>query len=321
MATGDTTARGAGSDWYSGPGAQEWAVWHVLCEIWALQRQLPERKRLTEAQIRAAVRELNDPGMLRPGTAFSLTPVQCHLLVQLRLLSALTARRPGPGHTPGLTSPNLGWTEPSRPGQLAGPPELFDGLLTLATGVVQVLTGFHVVGGIAAMLHGALKIAGPDSPITEITDAVRKSLTPGITAIQESVKLMAPLPDNGRSGLRGAMCLAAHEITGVEVGVLNHQLFPAERATRSAPDPGPVGDIPAEVPIVERHILPLLYAASISYEDLYSPEPDLDVGIHVDFDPDPDFGIDLDLDRDLDLDLDLDLPTTPRLRPPGRGLF
>lgn len=108
---------------------------------------------------------------------------------------------------------------------LAAPRSVFDGLLTLATGVVQVMSGFHVAGGITAMLHGAFRMADPDSPLTKIAASCRKALTPGLTVIQESVKLVAPLPDNECGGLRDALCEATHQITGVEVGGLKHQLF------------------------------------------------------------------------------------------------
>ncbi|MER6288455.1 hypothetical protein [Streptomyces sviceus] len=107
--------------------------------------------------------------------------------------------------------------------------------MTLATGVVEVMTGFHIAGGIAAMLHGAFRIAAPDSPLTQVAAACRKALTPGLTVIQESVKMMAPLPDNEHSGLRDALCFATYQITGVEVGALKHQLFGPGDARPPAP--------------------------------------------------------------------------------------
>ncbi|MFL1904213.1 hypothetical protein ACJWDR_34675 [Streptomyces tauricus] len=109
---------------------------------------------------------------------------------------------------------------------LAAQGQVLDGLPTLATGVVQVMTGFHIAGGIAAMLHGAFRMADPDSSLTRIADACRKALTPDLTVIQESVRAMAPLPDNDRGGLRDALSEAARQIIGVEVGALKHQLFP-----------------------------------------------------------------------------------------------
>ncbi len=311
MTQEEATARAAGIDWYSGLSHREWAVWHVLCEIWSLQRQLPARERLTEAQIQALVRELTGLGRLRTGTPLSLTPEQCHLLVQLRLLSALTDRRTGPDRSTDVTPPNLNWTEPSRPGQFTGPPELLDGLLTLATGVVQVLTGFHVAGGIVAMLHGAQRIAWPDSPLTEITGVVRKTLTPGITAIQESVKMMAPLPDNAHSGRRDAMCLAVYEITGVEVTAFNHQLRQVEGGTRSTPDLPPAATLPDAPPLhhpVQAPMPPVradteepdetpVIGRSLIPEAFPPTEPRLK--LNLDEDPDP--------------------PTTLRRPPPGLG--
>lgn len=241
--------------WFEGFTAEEWALWHVLCEIWALQGLLPEERAAAKGEgerreeERRAVATLlglaglgeSRPGGPWPGERTALTPRQRHLLAQLRLLSALTPPdrpdhlklaaltnaesrssailRPA-GHPTAPRTPNL-TTE-----GLAAPPSAFDALLTLTSGVVQVFTGFHVLGGIAAMLHGVCRLASPDSPLTTITSTIRKVLAPDITVIQESVKMMAPLPDNERSGLRDALCLAAHEVTGLEVGALKHQLFP-----------------------------------------------------------------------------------------------
>jgi len=186
---------------------------------------------------------------LRPSAPrLMLSEEQRHLLVVLRLLGALipetreSARQPpsstGVPHRkssqPAVGTPatvNLDRTG------LAAPRSVFDGLLTLATGVVQVMNGFHLVGGIAAMLHGAFRMADPDSPLTQIAEVCRKVLTPDLTVIQESVKMMAPLPDNGRGGLRDALCEATLQITGGEVGALKHQLFPPAGLINRTPWP------------------------------------------------------------------------------------
>lgn len=120
---------------------------------------------------------------------------------------------------------------------LSAPHSALDGLLTIACGAVQLATGVHLLGGIAAMLHGAGRLTAPDSLFTRAMNTVRKVLTPDVTVIQESVKMMALLPENERSGLRDTLCLAAHEITGLELGALKHQLF--------APDEPKVEEQPA----------------------------------------------------------------------------
>ncbi|MFH8466780.1 hypothetical protein [Streptomyces sp. NPDC017991] len=159
----------------------------------------------------------------------ALIPEACQLAPESSGPTAVRYRLPVPpaAGTPSETNLDLAG--------LAAPRSMFDGLLTLATGVAQVMTGFHTAGGIAAMLHGAFRMADPDSSLTRIADACRKALTPDLTAIQESVKAMAPLPDNDRGGLRDALCEATRQITGVEVGALKHQLFL----------PGPGADQPA----------------------------------------------------------------------------
>ncbi|NGO80287.1 hypothetical protein G6045_32190 [Streptomyces sp. YC504] len=235
--------------------SQEWAVWHVLCEIWALQWLLPESEVVEESEDEQAEEQMLAAGALllaQPnepwtGPQLALTPYQQHLLVQLRLLAELvtpeppasavktTAQHAAPDSR---TTPQPGVSTPPASNLdcagLAAPPSLFDALLTLAAGVVQVLIGFHVVGALAAMAHGAFKVAAPDSPLTEIAGVVRKALTPHLTVIQESIKMMAPLPDNERSGLRDTFCLATHQITGGDVGALKHQLFPPRDTGPSA---------------------------------------------------------------------------------------
>ncbi|MER7172867.1 hypothetical protein [Streptomyces mesophilus] len=227
--------------------SQEWAVWHVLCEIWALQRLLPdseiveenEDEQAGEQMLAAAALLLEQPHEPWTGPQLKLTPYQRHLLVQLRLLAELVTPEPPASAVKtteqhaapdSRTTPQPGVSTPPASNLdcagLAAPPSLLDALLTLAAGVVQVLIGFHVVGAIAAMAHGAFKAAAPHSPLTEIAGVVRKALTPHLTVIQESIRMMAPLPDNERSGLRDTFCLATHQITGGDVEALKHQLFP-----------------------------------------------------------------------------------------------
>ncbi|MFJ9041886.1 hypothetical protein ACIRF8_35695 [Streptomyces sp. NPDC102406] len=94
-----------------------------------------------------------------------------------------------------------------------------------------MFTGLNVLGGIAAMLHGVGRAAAPDTRFTATMSTVRKALAPDITVIQESVKMMAPLPDNERSGLRDTLSVAAREITGVDLGALKHQLNGPDEGT------------------------------------------------------------------------------------------
>ncbi|MFI2189101.1 hypothetical protein [Streptomyces sioyaensis] len=162
---------------------------------------------------------------LPPDEPITLSQDQRHALVQLRLLAALTTPEPtvdpvDPVEAP--RTPNL-TTE-----GLAAPHSALDGLLTIACGAIQLATGLHLLGGIAAILHGAGRLTAPDSAFTKAMSTVRKALAPDVTVIQESVKMMAPLPENERSGLRDTLCLAAHEITGLELGALKHQLFAPE---------------------------------------------------------------------------------------------
>ncbi|MEU0007791.1 hypothetical protein ABZ079_26770 [Streptomyces sp. NPDC006314] len=174
-----------------------------------------------------------------PGEPIALSTAHRHVLVQLRLLAALATPQPtgdpvdpvhwtGTPRTPNLTTEGL-----------SAPHSTLDGLLTIACGAVQLATGLHLLGGIAAILHGAGRLAAPDSPFTKAMRTVRKALTPDITVIQESVTMMAPLPDNDRSGLRDTLCLAAHEITGLDLAALKHQLFaPEQPAIEEQPPTG-----------------------------------------------------------------------------------
>ncbi len=100
-----------------------------------------------------------------------------------------------------------------------------DSLLTLGCGVIQMATGAHLLGGLAAILHGAGRLRAPDSLSTKAMGTIRKALTPDFNAIQESVKLMAPLTENNHGGLRDALALAAHDVTGLDLAALKHQLF------------------------------------------------------------------------------------------------
>lgn len=229
--------------------ACKWLIWHAVCEIWMMQGFLVPAASEGEDQeehTRGENKPLNTVLSLTALTAHQsvprlpLKPEQRHLLVQLRLLSELIPPppAPGPSFTGPTAAPSAGPNSFHRPAPnldsagLAAAPSVLDGLLTLATGVVEVMTGFHIAGGIAAMLHGAFRIAAPDSPLTQIAAACRKALTPDLTVIQESVKMMAPLPDNERSGLRDTLCFATYQITGVEVGALKHQLFDHDDITR-----------------------------------------------------------------------------------------
>ncbi|MEW2400636.1 hypothetical protein [Streptomyces sp. NPDC046862] len=256
---------------------EERLLCHVLCEICrslrevlspgcastegkAEQREEEEQRREQEEAVAALLSQS------RASELTELTPQQRHLLAQLRLFSALASPdRPDylePDALKDATScaatakrladrkskpPTVNLTTEG----LAAPSSTFDALLTLASGVVQVLTGFHALGGIAAILHGVCRIASPGSPLTTIASTIRKVLTPHVTVIQESVKMMAPLPDNERSGMRDALCLAAHEFTGLEFGALKHQLFEPKGtelgpATR-LPTPGTALRTPTEL--------------------------------------------------------------------------
>lgn len=229
-----------------------WLTWHLLYEIWAMQGFLAPGTGEDEDQEERTRNEHESPDTALPLTATSaqqtvpcllLEAEERHLLVQLRLLSELIPPPPapdptlaGPTATPYTDRPNPHLPAPNLDSAgLAASPSVLDGLLTLATGVAEVMTGFHIAGGIAAMLHGAFRIAAPDSPLTQIAATCRKALTPDLTVIQESVKMMAPLPENERSGLRDVLCFATYQITGTEVSALKHQLF------------GP-GDIPGPPP-------------------------------------------------------------------------
>lgn len=218
---------------------RKWLVWHLLCEIWMIQGLLVPAADEDEEERTQNENKSRDTALLLTATTahravprLPLNRGQLHLLVQLRLLSELILLPPAPMQrcTGTTAAPSTGSSDLHRPAPnldstgLAAQPSVLDGLLTLATGVVEVMTGFHIAGGIAAMLHGAFRIAAPDSPLTKVAAACRKALTPGLTVIQESVKMMAPLPDNEHSGLRDALCFATYQITGVEVGALKHQL-------------------------------------------------------------------------------------------------
>ncbi|MFJ6902521.1 hypothetical protein [Streptomyces hokutonensis] len=228
---------------------RRWLIWHLLYEIWIVQGFLTpaaDEDKDQKERARSENGSLDTALLLTAMTAeqtvlrLPLKPKELHLLVQLRLLSELIPPPPAPN--PPLAGsaavPCAGPIDLHRPAPnldsagLAAPPSVLDGLLTLATGVVEVMTGFHIAGGIAAMLHGAFRIAAPDSPLTKIAAACRKALTPDLTVIQESVKMMASLPDNEHSGLRDALCFATYQITGVEVGALKHQLFGLRDAPR-----------------------------------------------------------------------------------------
>ncbi|MGW9172455.1 hypothetical protein [Streptomyces decoyicus] len=139
-----------------------------------------------------------------------------------RLLAALTTPEPTVDPVESSRTPNL-TTE-----GLSAPHSALDGLLTIACDAIQLAPGLHLLGGIAAILHGAGRLPAPDSAFTKAMSTVRKALTPNVTVIQESVKMMAPLADNERSGLRDTLCLAAYEITGLELGALKHQLLAPE---------------------------------------------------------------------------------------------
>lgn len=224
---------------------QEQAILLVLDELadqerlltqWsaAVKEEAETREDETEEEAEALTTLFLELGwQLSPDEPMPLSQGQRHALVQLRLLAALTTTEPAVAavdpveapRTPNLTTEGL-----------SAPHSALDGLLTIACGAIQLATGVHLLGGIAAILHGAGRLTAPDSLFTKAMSTVRKALTPDVTVIQESVKMMAPLPDNEGSGLRDTLCLAAHEITGLELGALKHQLFAPEEAKVSRRD-------------------------------------------------------------------------------------
>ncbi|MFD8810632.1 hypothetical protein ACFV23_03830 [Streptomyces sp. NPDC059627] len=224
---------------------QEQAILLVLDELadkeklltqWsaAVKEEAETREDETEEEAEALATLFRELGwQLSPDEPITLSQDQRHTLVQLRLLAALATTEPTVApvdpveapRTPNLTAEGL-----------SAPHSALDSLLTIACGAIQLATGVHLLGGMAAILHGAGRLTAPDSLFTKAMNTVRKALTPDVTVIQESVKMMAPLPDNERSGLRDTLCLAAHEITGLELGALKHQLFAPEEPKVSRRD-------------------------------------------------------------------------------------
>ncbi|MGW8328877.1 hypothetical protein ACWGLE_13355 [Streptomyces sp. NPDC055897] len=167
---------------------------------------------------------------LSTGAPIPLSQDRRRALTQLRLFAALITPEPPVGPAGPVVAPVAAPQPPNLTVEgLSAPRSALDGLLTVACGAIQLATGLHLLGGIAAVLHGAGRFTAPDSLFTKAMSTVRKMLTPDVTVIQETVAMMAPLPVNERSGLRDTLALAAHEITGLEVGVLKHQLFAPEK--------------------------------------------------------------------------------------------
>lgn len=155
----------------------------------------------------------------RPGERYTLNERQSAALIQLRMFADLAPERDSDGSTDSCLKVNLSTNE------LAASPSTLDGLLTIAGGVVQLATGLNLIGGAAAVLHGIGRLSAPDSMFTEAMRTVRKLLTPGVTVIQETVDMIAPIESNERSGLRDVLSLAAGGLTDVDdIGAFKHQL-------------------------------------------------------------------------------------------------